>query len=292
MSSLLDPMSDVVFKAMFGRENPLSNKLLLSLLNSIFLHYGEEQISSLTILNPIHTKQFPSEKQSVLDIKATTDRDERVHIEVQVRREHAYRKRSLFYWAKTYAETIGESDPYQEIKRTIMINIMGYDALFETQRFHSRFQVLEKDELFPLTTDLDIHFLELPKLPKIENVDTATELEAWLFFLKNGAKDEQQHQLQQLAERRNIMEDARELLEAMSSDQALREAYLSREKALLDEKSRYHFALREAEAEGEEKKTREVITSMLRANMDIALIEQIVKVPREEVLKIQETLDS
>lgn len=91
-------MYDFVFKALFGREDKTSRKLLINLLNDILSAKGEDTISSVTYLNPFNYKEYESDKLSILDIKAKTEKGEMVNIEVQVKQENDYRKRSLTYY--------------------------------------------------------------------------------------------------------------------------------------------------------------------------------------------------
>jgi len=49
---MISPMYDFVFKAMFGREDKTSKKLLIGLLNDILSSKGEDPICSVTYLNP------------------------------------------------------------------------------------------------------------------------------------------------------------------------------------------------------------------------------------------------
>ena len=150
-------MYDFVFKALFGREDETSKELLIELLNDILRAKGEDLIVSVEYLNPFNYKEHEFDKLSVLDIKAKTEKGERVNIEVQVKQEDNYRKRSLYYWAKTYAETIGEGESYASLKKTIVVNIMSYNAINESEKLHTHFKLLEREENFTLTEDLQIH---------------------------------------------------------------------------------------------------------------------------------------
>ncbi len=98
---LLSPLDDFVFKALFAREDRDSKVILIDLLNEILKSRGENTIVNLDYLNPFNYKEYLEDKLSVLDIKAKTEKGERINIEIQVRTEKDYRKRSLYYWATT-----------------------------------------------------------------------------------------------------------------------------------------------------------------------------------------------
>lgn len=47
------------------------------------------------------------------------------------------RKRSLYYWSKSYGETISEAETYESLKKTISINTMGYIEIKESGKIHT-----------------------------------------------------------------------------------------------------------------------------------------------------------
>lgn len=50
-----------------------------------------------------------------------TEKETRINIEVQVSNVDNYRKRSMFYWAKLYQESISESEPYDNLKKQLSL---------------------------------------------------------------------------------------------------------------------------------------------------------------------------
>ena len=291
---MLDPMNDFVFKALFGKEDKTSKMLLVALLNDILVPTGEDKIQSVTYLNPFNYKEFDNDKLSILDIKAVTDKDETINIEVQVRPEDNYRKRSLYYWAKAYAESIHEAETYDSLKRTIVINIMGYNAINESDNLHTTFKLLEENEHFILLEDLQIHYLELPKLPD-KNVDDLEGAELWLSFLKEAAKDSGKVKLNELRGRSEAMSAAIDKLQEISADDRMRELQRSREKARLDMISRVKYAEKQAEERGMEQglergivqAKKETAKSLLDL-LDDETIASRVGLPLEEVRALRE----
>lgn len=246
---ILDPMNDFVFKALFGKEDKTSKMLLVALLNDILLARGEDEIQSVTYLNPFNYKEFDTDKLSILDIKAVTDKGETINIEVQVRAEDNYRKRSLYYWSKAYGESIQEAETYDSLKKTIVINIMGYNAINESENLHTTFKVLEENEHFILLEDLQIHYLELPKLPN-KKVDDLQGVELWLSFLKEAPKESNEIILKELRGRSEAMSTAIDKLQEISADDRMRELQRAREKSRLDMISRVKYAEKQAEERG------------------------------------------
>ena len=78
----LDPMMDLVFKALFGKEDQTSKELLMALLNDILENDDRNKIVDISHLNPFNYKDFEGDKLSILDIKARTDQGEIINIEI------------------------------------------------------------------------------------------------------------------------------------------------------------------------------------------------------------------
>jgi predicted transposase/invertase (TIGR01784 family) len=256
---MLDPMKDLVFKALFGKEDKTSKILLMTLLNDILEKEEQGKIVEVHHLNPFNYKEFKEDKLSILDIKAKTDREEIINVEVQVDREDNYRKRSLYYWSKSYGEGILDSEEYEKLKKAIVINILSYAEIVESKKIHTTFKIMEKKEGFLLLDELEIHYLELTKLGE-KKIEELSNVELWLEFLKEGGKKGNKDKLEKLKERRGIMTTAIEKLGEISADEKMRELYRAREKARLDMVSKLKYAERkgiekgrvEGKAEGRE----------------------------------------
>ena len=222
---------------------------MIALLNDILESKDGDRIKDVYHLNPFNYRIFEGDKLSILDIKARTDRDEIINIEVQVRKEDNFRRRSLFYWAKAYSSTISESEGYDNLEKTIVINILDYIEISESQDYHSRFKIYESNHKFILLDDLEIHYLELPKLDEKE-VDELEGTELWLEFLKGANKEEFDGRLNKIIERSEIMAEAMDKLKEISADERMREMYLAREKYRLDMVSKLKYAERKGREEG------------------------------------------
>ena len=52
-----------------------------------------------------------------------------INIEVQVQNRQDMGQRSLYYWAKLYQNTLGRGENYENLRRTVAINLLGYSYL-------------------------------------------------------------------------------------------------------------------------------------------------------------------
>lgn len=60
---------------------------------------GDDRIQDITFVNTEFSGEHESDKESRLDILATTNKNERVNIEIQFNNRYDMVKRSLYYWA-------------------------------------------------------------------------------------------------------------------------------------------------------------------------------------------------
>ena len=235
MKGLLDPKMDFVFKNIFGSEkNP---EILISFLNATLK--PKDLIKAVEIKNTDINKDYIEDKFSRLDVKATTNNNEVINIEIQLKNEYNMIKRSLYYWSKLYSEQLNEGEDYSLLKRTICINILNFKYL-KTRKFHSGYRLKEIYSNEELTDVAEIHFIEIPKLE--EGSDEKDMLVNWVEFLKDPESEKVRSLEMSIEEIRR----AKDELIRMSNDETQREIYEMRVKTLKDKIS----ALNEAERKG------------------------------------------
>ena len=232
---LLDPKVDFVFKNIFG--SPKHPKVLISFLNAVLK--PDQLITDVELKGTDLSKQFVEDKYSRLDVKATTSTGELINIEIQLKNEYNMIKRSLYYLSKMYEEQLGEGDDYSILNRTICINILNFKYL-KSQNFHTGYRFKEIQSHEELTDVMEIHFVEIPKLPK--GSDAKDMLVAWTEFLI----DPESEVVRDLEMSVDEIREAKDELVKMSNDDEQRELFEMRSKILKDKVS----ALNEAERKG------------------------------------------
>ena len=238
MRGLLDPKVDFVFKNIFG--SPKHPRILISFLNAILKPVNK--ITSVEIKATDLEKQFIDDKYSRLDIKAETNNNEIINIEIQLKNEYNMIKRSLYYLSKMYEEQLREGEDYSKLNRTVCINILNFKYL-KTEKFHTGYRLKELETNEELTDVIEMHFIEIPKLP--EESDEKDMLSVWTEFLR----DPESEKVRSLEMSIEEIREAKDELVRMSNDKKQREIYEMRAKILKDKIS----ALNEAERKGIEK---------------------------------------
>lgn len=239
LQALLDPKIDFVFKQIFGStKHP---RVLISFLNAILKPVFP--IAEVEIKNTDIEKEFLEDKFSRLDVKATTNNQEVINIEIQLKNEYNMVKRSLYYWSKLYEEQLTQGEDYSNLKRTVCINILNFKYL-KNDRFHNGYRLKEIETNEQLSDVMEIHFIEIPKLD--DESDEKDLLVAWTQFLKNPESEKVRSLEMSIEEIR----EAKDELHRLSADQRQRELYEMRAKKLRDEVSALNKAKREGLQQG------------------------------------------
>ncbi|MGL4848986.1 MAG: Rpn family recombination-promoting nuclease/putative transposase [Clostridium sp.] len=272
---LLKPEVDFVFKKIFGNEK--KPEILISFLNAVM--ENEEKIVSVKIQGTDIGKEHIEDKYSRLDIKATTNKNEKINIEIQVKNEYNMIKRSLYYWSKMYEEDLKEGQNYNSLKRTICINLLSFNYL-KNDRYHNGYRLKEMVTGEELTDIQEIHFIELPKLKENEE-EVSTMLEAWISFIKNP----ESKRVEALEMKMEEIRKAKEELEQLSADKEQREIYLRRKMAISDRVS----DLENAEEKGEKKMLIKFLNKKFN-NMPNCYVDKINEASIDVIEKISEDI--
>ena len=157
--SNINPRVDLAFKKIFGVEE--NKDLLMALINSIVSK--EDQVASVTILNPYNPQNFRNDKLSILDIKAEGETGKKYNIEIQISDEADYDKRALYYWGKLYTEQLQSGTDYSMLTKAIGIHILNFTSIPEVKKYHNVFNIREKESNIEYFKDLELHTIELKK---------------------------------------------------------------------------------------------------------------------------------
>ena len=264
---LLDPKIDFVFKKIFGSEK--HPRVLISFLNAILKPINP--ISNVEIRNSDLEKEFLDDKFSRLDIKARTNKNEIINIEIQLKNEYNMIQRSLYYWSKLYEEQLSEGDRYDKLSRTVCINILDFKYL-KNDRFHNGYRLKEIETNEELTDLEEIHFIEIPKLKKINSEkDIVDVLEGWVEFLR----DPESEVVRKLEMTNKEIREAKDELYRLSMDEKERALYFIREKSIRDEISALANAEEKGMERGIKKGERNKAIEIAKSLLDVLDIETI-----------------
>ena len=183
------PLADVLFKFLFGR--PERAELFLDLLNALMFPNGERAFTQVAFIDRERSPARASGKGSRLDIAARLD-GEMVNLEVQVRHEPGYLKRTLYYWSLLYSTFLERRGKYIDTLRTISLGLLDFELLPEERECRNSYSIRNDASGRLLCDDLQIIYFELPKARRERKAGCRprNRLERWLCYLDGMRGDE------------------------------------------------------------------------------------------------------
>jgi len=246
MIRFVNRMNDYVFKRIFGSEE--NKDILLNFLNAVLKSQPDQELTGIELLDREIDADFLGDKYARLDILGRTATGTLVNIEIQIVNQYNIEKRTLFYWAKLYQGQLQSGQNHVLLKKTVTINVLNFSCLPDKDRYHNTFHIREDDTHQVLNDDLEIHFLELPKL-LCRTASPQTRLEKWLLYLSNAEGEE----MEEVAMSEPMIRKALTCEQIFTKSAQERRRYELREKAIMEEQTLLHGARAEGKAEGAKK---------------------------------------
>jgi predicted transposase/invertase (TIGR01784 family) len=104
--------------------------------NAVFASKGLEPVSKIEAVNPNLDAHQIARKEGILDVRAIDSQGRHYDIEIQVRPQPSYIKRSLYYVARMYGEQLTRGEEYSLLAPCIGINILDYVLFRDSPLFH------------------------------------------------------------------------------------------------------------------------------------------------------------
>jgi len=271
--SKINPKIDLVFKKIFGTDE--NKDLLKSLINSVLPE--NQKITSIIIKNPYNEIDFVGDRLSVVDIKATDEKNRWYNIEIQIREQSFFGRRSLFYWSELYGGQLFETDSFDKQNKTISINLLDF-KYFPDDRYVRRYSLKDYDtnESYPEMDYMDMYYVELKKFDG-ELLHIKNTLDRWITFLNRAEEFEKDRLPKELAEPE--IKKAMETLDRINLNKKEREYYEGRKKFLRDE----YAADKTAEEKAKLEEKYENARNGILAGYSNEIIKAFTKLSEEEI---------
>jgi len=240
---ILPVKRDIIFKIFFADERNI--EFLTDFLKSA-LSIPAEEYDEIVIVDPHLIREHPTDKLGIIDVKLKTVSGKTIHIEIQVSPLPHMRERIAYYDAKMITEQIGKSELYKDIKQVISIVITEDEFITNSPNYHHRFTMYDSVNNVELTDIVEVHTLELCKIPPDANDN---RLCYWMEFIKAEGENE----LEAIAKRDPLFKKAVARLMELSADEKTRLLYEAREKERMDNESREEWARAEGQKTEREK---------------------------------------
>ncbi len=252
MKRSVNRMNDYVFKRIFGSEE--NKDILLNFLNAVLNSRSGYELTEIELLDRELDPDFLGDKYARLDILGRTAKGSLINIEVQIVNQYNIEKRTLFYWAKLYQGQLQSGQSHALLKKTVTINVLNFICLPDASRYHNTYHVREDETHQALNDDLEIHFLELPKL-LCRTSTPQTRLEKWLLYLNNAEGKE----LEEVLMSEPMIKKALTCEQIFAKSALERRRYELREKAIMEEQTLLHGAREEGKLEGAKQTIRTIL---------------------------------
>jgi len=259
-NKLLPLTSDLVFKAVYGRNTEASNAALTALLNRL-LEKDSDPIIWVQCENPFSYATYQGEKEIIMDIKVQLSSGQLLDLEMQVDHLDSYVNRSIYYMGKLVNESLESGDDYDKMKESIVISIVNRMLFPQYKKAFSTYYFKEDDENHKLSEITRIHFLELGKIDITKkSIEEMTPHERLGAYFKYAADESKTEFLDQLLEYESeVIALTKPILEEISAEKEMRELEEARKRYRLDVNTAHSVGVREGEPIGAEKKVIELI---------------------------------
>lgn len=216
---ILPVKSDIVFRLFFADER--NEEFLTDFLKSV-LRLPEEDYNEIEIIDPHLLREFDGDKLGIIDVKIRTKSRKIVHIEIQLSVTQELTNRIVFYDSKMITEQISSGNDFSVINKVISIVIMDENLITNSPKYHHRFVFYDADNAVELTDIVEIHTLELRKLPADAD---GTALYDWARFIDAESEEE----LKMIETRNPQVGKAVVKFRELSADERVRDTYFRRE---------------------------------------------------------------
>lgn len=250
-NQLLPLTSDLVFKAVYGRNTKASNAALIALLNRL-LEKENDPIVWVQCENPFSYKTYQGEKEIIMDIKVQLSSGQLLDLEMQVDHLDCYINRSIYYIGKLVNESLESGEDYDKMKETIVISIVNRTLFPQYKKAFSTYYLKEDDENHKLSEITRIHFLELGKINVSEkSINEMTPHERLGVYFKYAADESKSELIDQLLEyEAEVIDLTTPILREISAEKEMRELEEARRRYRYDVNTAHSVGHREGRIEG------------------------------------------
>ncbi|MCB9764758.1 MAG: Rpn family recombination-promoting nuclease/putative transposase [Alphaproteobacteria bacterium] len=182
MRHRINPLVDYAFKRLLGTE--VNKNLTLHFLNAILR--PRPPIVEIALIDPFNGRDHAEDKLSVVDVKARDVLGRAFQVEVQIRLHPCIRERALYTWADLYQEQLARGQDYKTLQPVSSIWLLDEVLLPESTAVHHQFTAFDPKNGVTLCDHLDLHVIELPKLPRLQ--EPLDDEQRWCTFFRQARR--------------------------------------------------------------------------------------------------------
>lgn len=280
---LLSPKIDVVFHALFRKEN---NKLTEAMISDIL---GEKVKIKENLDRHMDIKN-PEQKLGVMDLRVELEDKTKCNIEVQLKSHEYENERFIYYLCHAYSSQLNKGENYDQLHKTISIVILDHelDELNGIEELDVKWHIRDNKAYNKLLTDkLEIVIIEIPKAKRIYIKNHDDKISQWMLFLDNPNSQE----VSNIMDNNKDIKEAAEELKEVSGDYEIRRIAELKEKYIRDEHAAMQYAIKNEHKkgleQGMEKGIEKVAKNLLKLNIEMDKIVEATGLTKEQILKLK-----
>ena len=235
------------------------------------------EIRKTTLVSTELDKGSEDAKQGILDVKVEMEDKTKINMEMQVTYFQFWPNRILFYLSKTYTGQIKTGEDYDALKKCIHVSILDFIHFPRDNRCYRKITLCDADTGEQYTDLLEIHILELQKLPTEDQSEEG--IIRWMRFFGGKSRKE----FEDMAKRDEYIEEAYDELKKLSADEKKRLEYEARERAVLDYNTQMKSARMEGEQHGRRQAQAEIVGKLSARGMSRKEIAELLEVDPNEI---------
>ena len=204
MIQYLDPKYDLTFKRVFGEHK----NLCISLINSMLMFEGDDQVVSIEYQTGELIPEIPALKNSIVDVRCTDGLGRQFIVEMQMNWTESFKSRVLFNASKAYVVQLDKAQTIELLQPVYSLNFVNdsFEKSAEmANEYYHHYKIVNVEHTDKQIKGLEFVFIELPKF-KPQNRAEKKLHDLWLRFLTE------------------INEHTKEVPEELLADATIREA--------------------------------------------------------------------
>lgn len=278
MSKYINPFLDWSFKHLFGRDSV--KDILIGFLNALFA--GKHVIVDVTFNNNEHQPENQRGRAIIYDIFCTTDKGERIIVEMQNRQQNYFKDRALYYMSRAVTEQ-GKSGGWDyklnAVYGIFFLNFKLEDVIGKNPDSSlTKVALIDTESGAIFNPKFQQYYIELPRFNKTKQ-ECVTDYDKWIFTLKNMDTME----TMPFADERNaIFARLEETAACANLTKEERELYEEQWRNYND----YYNTIDFAREEGREIRSIEIARAMKSQGLEVALIAQCTGLSPEEITNL------
>ena len=275
----LNPRLDFNFKAIFTQDRPESRIALKSFLSAMI---GEE-VTEVTVKENEPAGQYEDQRGIRYDINCVFADGTRAQIEMQGYDQGTdYGRRAEYYVSRLVSSVAMTGKAWGDLPRAYQISVLNFEYDSGNESFLHHYVMIDRTDGATLEGVINVIFLELPKLPPVDDdtdIESLPSAVKWGKFIQEADNPDKQDLIDRLSKSEEGIMSADAMLRSLNDTDW---RWIEQGKIMGDECDRI-TGLNNARREGIRSGKEEAARNALALGLSIDQISQITGLPIEDI---------